>query len=607
MPLTSQVNRAAVVFRLLVKHSSAINRLKTCTRLQLCSSNSRTFLSERIMRQHEHLDSSSRLHRHASWLWILAPLLAIGGYIIFSQALKEPSRKIHRVIIIGGGIAGLGAAHALSSDPNKRYSVMLLEAKDRLGGRIQTIWMPSKDGRGDSLNAAGSSPIDMGGMYFHGTDSDAMRFLQSLAPTVPSGGKSNLPGHGSAKWMYYQPSTASSADNQHESFAESDRKPGKWVELGTKDLQRGQQIYQQWAESIKQEFATYKQQYEASSEVNHLFETTQDICVSGPDHPPSKVRSTDLLLNWSNLFLNTLSIDDRQLVEFIKTMSFQLDRGVPLESLALNGVDDDWGWQDIGGTDHVTRFGMAQVVDVLAEQTDMIVHLSDRVIRIHYDTETGCRVETELNRSHVADACIVAIPIGVLKAESHKLFDPPLPRNKQRAIDRAGIAKFNTLAVVWKAPVCQSASNAYYHVGQAHRDNPLRFGFICSAQLRDSSDMNSITQFYFSGDAPGFESVQYWKEKALEVVRVQRPDLQLTDILEAYVSNWHTDRDFLGSYSAAIDGTKGNDDRRDLAEPVSDVVFFAGEHTHYIGRYQSIDGAFETGQRAASELVRMFV
>lgn len=57
----------------------------------------------------------------------------------------------------------------------------------------------------------------------------------------------------------------------------------------------------------------------------------------------------------------------------------------------------------------------------------------------------------------------------------------------------------------------------------------------------------------------------------------------------------------MGSNSAPTRPTRGNDDRQTQA--IGDVIFFAGEHTHYQGRYQGIDGAYETGIRAAREVL----
>jgi oxygen-dependent protoporphyrinogen oxidase len=46
-----------------------------------------------------------------------------------------------RVVIVGGGISGLAAAHALLSAPGarERFEVTLLEASDRLGGNLRTL------------------------------------------------------------------------------------------------------------------------------------------------------------------------------------------------------------------------------------------------------------------------------------------------------------------------------------------------------------------------------------------------------------------------------------------------------------------------------------
>jgi monoamine oxidase len=77
----------------------------------------------------------------------------------------------------------------------------------------------------------------------------------------------------------------------------------------------------------------------------------------------------------------------------------------------------------------------------------------------------------------------------------------------------------------------------------------------------------------------------------------------MDDIVDLKLSQWHLDPDTLGSYSAPTTLTQGNSDRRLLAESIDNVVFFAGEHTHYQGRYQSMDGAYETGERAAREVI----
>ena len=66
----------------------------------------------------------------------------------------EPARQRARVIIIGAGPAGLAAAKQLRGcgiDP------LVIEARSRLGGRIQTVRI-------------GESNVDLGAAYIHGCD-----------------------------------------------------------------------------------------------------------------------------------------------------------------------------------------------------------------------------------------------------------------------------------------------------------------------------------------------------------------------------------------------------------------------------------------------------
>ena len=61
------------------------------------------------------------------------------------------------VLIVGAGAAGLAAAHALHE---AGVDIVVLEARDRLGGRIWT------------LRDTGTLPIELGAEFVHGRASE---------------------------------------------------------------------------------------------------------------------------------------------------------------------------------------------------------------------------------------------------------------------------------------------------------------------------------------------------------------------------------------------------------------------------------------------------
>jgi monoamine oxidase len=64
---------------------------------------------------------------------------------------------IYDVIKVGAGCAGLKAAETLST--NGFENILVLEAHDRIGGRIKTVW----------LNDDKNIPLEMGANWIHGT------------------------------------------------------------------------------------------------------------------------------------------------------------------------------------------------------------------------------------------------------------------------------------------------------------------------------------------------------------------------------------------------------------------------------------------------------
>lgn len=69
------------------------------------------------------------------------------------MSISHRQPQARKIAVIGGGISGMGAAHALS----KNYDVTLLEAGPRLGGHARTVL----------AGKSGKQPVDMGFIVFN--------------------------------------------------------------------------------------------------------------------------------------------------------------------------------------------------------------------------------------------------------------------------------------------------------------------------------------------------------------------------------------------------------------------------------------------------------
>ena len=108
-----------------------------------------------------------------------------GGGIAASSAavsvetlLPMDQRTCFRVGVIGGGIAGLACAHELlrlSKSEGLNLEVILLEARDRIGGRLLTDY--------DSFKKSDGSPVavDMGASWIHGITDNPLTALSREA------------------------------------------------------------------------------------------------------------------------------------------------------------------------------------------------------------------------------------------------------------------------------------------------------------------------------------------------------------------------------------------------------------------------------------------
>ncbi len=302
----------------------------------------------------------------------------------------------------------------------------------------------------------------------------------------------------------------------------------------------------------------------------------------------------------------------------IRSMAYLLDRGLPgQETLTgdaaagfyytsrvriryedaadLDQVDWRMGREYVklpGGDLLVYDGGFGRLVAGLADGLD--IQTGVVVERIEYG-EAGCTLRT--NRGDfAADRVIVTVPLGVLKAGVID-FAPPLPAEKQTAIQRMGFGHYEKLALRFPHIFWPLAPHRFNYLSDA--DPPLYMAWLNNAHYTGEP---VLIAYHAAGLAQ--HSNRWSDEKliagALETLRKMfGPDVPEP---VAYVrSAWEADPFSRGSYSFAQVGMT-EEDRAALAAPAGDRLFFAGEatHPHY---WATVHGAYETGVRAAREVL----
>ncbi|XP_038683948.1 polyamine oxidase 2-like [Tripterygium wilfordii] len=438
--------------------------------------------------------------------------------ICYSNAERKPS-----VIVIGGGMAGIAAAHALH---NASFQVMLLESRNRIGGRVHTDY-------------SFGFPVDLGASWLHGVCKE-----NPLAPLI---GRLGLP--------LYRTSGDNSVlyDHDLESYALFDM-DGNQVpqDLVTKVGEVFESILKE-TDNVRQE---YREDMSIHRAFSIVFERKPELRLEGLAHD---------VLQW-----------------YLCRMEGWFAADADTISLKC------WDQEELlpGGHGLMVR-GYLPVINTFAKGLDIrLDHRVTKVIRRH----NGVKVIVEDGQVFMADATIIAVPLGVLKSKSIK-FEPKLPEWKEEAIDELGIGIENKIIL---------------HFEKVFWPNVEFLGVVAGTSYGCSYFLNlhkatghSVLVYMPAGQlAKDIEKMSDEAAANFAVMQLKKILPDATEPIQFLVSRWGSDINTLGSYSYDKVG-KPHEHYERLRIPI-DNLFFAGEATSskYPG---SVHGAFSTGLMAAED------
>lgn len=259
------------------------------------------------------------------------------------------------------------------------------------------------------------------------------------------------------------------------------------------------------------------------------------------------------------------------------------------ERLSLMQWDD--GYEVYGPGDSIFQRGTGELIERLADGLD--IRLGEIVTEIQTHSR-GVNIKTSKGEFN-ADAAIVTLPLGVLKAGDVQ-FKPALPAEKQDALRRLGVGALTKVILTY--------DTAFWPLNQYVFGNPSHdISQEPTTVINAWKTHRRPVLVMLMGGQQG-RDMEYWPEPRLAawakgvLDRMFGTETPLPE--KTLVTNWHQDPFARGAYSHMPPGASPADVET-MAEPIAGRLHFAGEHTARM-HWAAMHGAYVSGLRAASQI-----
>lgn len=494
-----------------------------------------------------------------------------------------------RIIVIGAGPAGLTAARHLQ---RHGFSVNVLEARDRVGGRVYTD------------RSSLSVPVDLGASIITGVEADVATERRAdpsslvcaqlgLELTVL---KSDCPLHDVVTGQKVPANLDEALEAEYNSLLDDmpllvaqkgERAMKMSLEDGLEYALKGRRMAQSGRSYMEKEVGNFA-----------------DALVG------SEKNSVD-----GKIYKNDPSKDDvlSPLERRIMNWHFaHLEYGCAalLQDVSLPYWNQDDVYGGFGGAHCMIKGGYSAVVESLGKGLN--IHLNHIVTNISYHTNecdgsdvkgNTVRVCTSNGREFSGDAVLITVPLGCLKARDID-FSPPLPRWKDLSIQRLGFGVLNK--VVMEFPdVFWDDSVDYF--GATAEETDLRgkcFMFWNVKKTVGAPVLIALVVGKAAIEGQKIDSSDLVDHALAVLVKLFGKDV-VPEPVASVVTDWGNDPFSYGAYSYVAIGASG-EDYDILGRPVENCLFFAGEAT--CKEYpDTVGGAMLSGLREAVRIIDLMI
>jgi monoamine oxidase len=203
-----------------------------------------------------------------------------------------------------------------------------------------------------------------------------------------------------------------------------------------------------------------------------------------------------------------------------------------------------------------------------------------------------------------ARAAIVTLPVGVLRHsgdETEVTFSPELPSVKREALRNIEMGQVVKVTLFFRTPFWERIHEGRYRNGAFFRCQ----GHPFTGYWTQFPERNDLIVAW----AGGPKAIALRDARQTEVIEramngfgalLNEPTLVRKEFEGGAMHDWDHDPFARGAYSYLVVG--GQSARGELAAPLDHTLFFAGEATSTDDQGGTVNGALETGERAAREV-----
>ncbi|XP_055610824.1 spermine oxidase-like [Uranotaenia lowii] len=466
-----------------------------------------------------------------------------------------------RILIIGAGAAGIATFTRLYE--NGFDNMVILEAENRIGGRIHTV-------------PYGANVVDYGAQWVHSNVDNCVYDMAAKYNLV------EIESHPENEICIKSNGVEIPIENSNlvlqvltDSIKDVDRLKNYpkslgdfYVDIFQESMKNGKfdGIDNETCYQLFDFFLKYHHTYNA---VDSLFETSAAGLLEFTDH------QDDYLINWKGRGFKTV-ID-----LMLKRLPEQNSTPIPLQNFLV---------------------------------------LNQRVININYPAEPDekCTVTCADGNKYSADHVIITVSLGVLKENYPTLFTPKLPSMKINAISGLYIGTIDKMILEFEQPFWPSGWHGFGILWNKQdleelRKSDYRWVETICAFFVPEYQPNLLVGWIYGEEARTMEMLPETRviEGLLFVLRKFLTKFNVPNPKSFSRSTWYANENFRGSYtSRSVMADVLNAKAADLATPLVNtlgkpVVQFAGEASHP-EYYSTVQGAIGSGWREADRLIELY-